>query len=413
MGEGTLVYHLDSYGNRDSLVDPQTGMAYVVEPKLNEEGKHTADRILVWPVETAKDKNGMVTARDKITTSRIATVGENREGKKDSAVIEPNNQSDQKLEEWEKSQYSHTETGFVNGTWGSQEESHKEQTVVQNKKGQNMNREPLFDLNNGKLLNFMDPVYDEHGLVLYYQRSDSCYDKGTELYDRNGDFVRYKNSDNLEEYNRGAYALDGHDKLFDGKADAEHQIQDRLYHRLGESYLLENSWISSDKTPNDPFEEELTEGQPDLLKRLPAGTYIVEELEVPSGSGYTKAFPVGVTVEEEETVKSVSIWDDTTKGYFEKIDGQEGSGEETFCFTNRQMEGAELALYPAKKVSDPSEPDGWRLEKISDVPFRFETTNSRTGSREYQEMLWRTGSIPHYVEGMGGAYAGSSEFQAV
>ena len=133
-----------------------------------------------------------------------------------------------------------------------------------------MNREPLFDLNNGKLLNFMDPVYDEHGLVLYYQRSDSCYDKGTELYDRNGDFVRYKNSDNLEEYNRGAYALDGHDKLFDGKADAEHQIQDRLLPPpWGESYLLENSWISSDKTPNDPFEEELTEGQPDLLKRLP------------------------------------------------------------------------------------------------------------------------------------------------
>ena len=109
-------------------------MAYVVEPKLNEEGKHTADRILVWPVETAKDKNGMVTARDKITTSRIATVGENREGKKDSAVIEPNNQSDQKLEEWEKPQYSHTETGFVNGTWGSQEESHKEQTVYRIKK---------------------------------------------------------------------------------------------------------------------------------------------------------------------------------------------------------------------------------------------------------------------------------------
>ena len=81
-GRGNLVYHLDSYGNRDSLVDPQTGMAYVVEPKLNEEGKHTADRILVWPVETAKDKNGMVTARDKITTSRIATVGETERGKK-------------------------------------------------------------------------------------------------------------------------------------------------------------------------------------------------------------------------------------------------------------------------------------------------------------------------------------------
>lgn len=399
MGKGTLIYHLDSHGNRDSLVDPETGMAYVVEPKFNEAGTHTADRILVWPIETAKDKDGNITARDKITTSRIATVGENRDGKEDSAVIEPNNQSSQKLEEWEKPQYSHRETGFINGTWGPEQESHKEETVVQNLNGQNMNREPLFDLNNGEVLNFMDPVYDEHGLVLYYQRSNSCYDKGTELYDRNGDFIRYKNSDNLEEYNRGAYALDSHDKLFDGKSDEEHQIQDRLYHRLGESYILENSWISSDRTPNDPFTEELTEGQADFLKRIPAGTYIVEELETPAGTGYTKAFPVGVTVEEEKAVKNISIWDDTTKGYFEKIDGEE-SGEEAFCFTNQQMEGAELVLYPAKKVSDPNEPDGWRLEKISDVPCCFETTNSRIGAREYQEMRWRTDSMPYYVEGI-------------
>ena len=405
MGEGTLVYHLDSNGNRDSLVDPETGMAYVIEPKKDETGKHSSDRILVWPVETARDASGAVTARDKITTSRIATVGENKRGERDSAVIEPVNQSNQTLEEWEKPQYSHEETGFINGTWGSEEESHKEQTIVQNYKGQNMNREPLFDLNNGKLLNFMDPVYDEHGLVLYYQRSNSCYDKGTELYDRNGDFVRYKNSDNLEEYNRAAYALDDHDKLFDGKAEAEKQIQDRLYHRLGESYILENSWLSSDKTPNDPFEEELTEGQPDLLKRIPAGTYILEELAVPEKTGYTKAFPVGVTVEEKQTVRAVSICDDTTKGYFEKIDGDAENGEEIFCFTNRQMEGARLALYPAKKVPDPSEPDGWKLEKTSEHPCRFETTNSRTGAREYQEMLWDTGSTPYYVEGIpAGAY---------
>lgn len=400
MGEGTLVYHLDSHGNRDSLVDPETGMAYVLEPRFNEAGTHTADRILVWPVETAKDKAGNRTARDKITTSRIATVGENKTGEKDRAVIEPNNQSDQKLEEWEKPQYSHEETGFINGTWDSQEESHKEQTVVLNQKGQNMNREPLFDLNNGMLLNFMDPVYDKHGRILYYQRSNSCYDKGTELYDRNGDFVRYKNSDNLEEYNRGAYALDDHDRLFDGQPDAENQIQDRLYHRLGESYMLENSWISSDRTPNDPFSEEVTEGQPDLLKRIPAGTYIAEELEVPAGSGYTKAFPAGVTVEEEKTIKNISIWDDTTKGYFEKIDGREACGEDIFCFTNQQMEGAELALYPAKKVYDSSEKDGWRLEKISDAPYRFETTNSRVGAREYQEMRWRTERIPCYAEGI-------------
>ena len=80
MGEGTAVYHLDRDGNRDARVDPYTGMAYVLEPKFSDEGVHVADRVLVWPVETARDADGAVTARDKIATSRIATVGENQDG---------------------------------------------------------------------------------------------------------------------------------------------------------------------------------------------------------------------------------------------------------------------------------------------------------------------------------------------
>ena len=156
-----------------------------------------------------------------------------------------------------------------------------------------MNEEILSDINNGDFLNYMDPVYDEHGLVLYYQRSGGTYDKGNELYDRNGEFVRYKNSDNLEEYNDAAYALDDHEALYDGDAAKEHQMQDRLYHRSGESYILENTWMTSDKTPNDPFSEEELPGQADVLKRLPAGTYILEELAAPEGEGYTKAFLPG------------------------------------------------------------------------------------------------------------------------
>ena len=90
--------------------------------------------------------------------------------------------------------------------------------------------------------------------MLYYQRSGETYDKGSEIYDRNGDFVRYKDSDNLEEYNRAAYALDERDDLYDGKSSLEIQTQDRLYHRLGESYILENTWMTSDRTPNNPFD---------------------------------------------------------------------------------------------------------------------------------------------------------------
>ncbi|RHV87243.1 hypothetical protein DXA97_10435 [Clostridium sp. OF09-36] len=56
----------------------------------------------------------------------------------------------------------------------------------------------LLDDNNGKFEKSMNPVYDQHGLVTYYQQSKDIYDKATKLYDRNGDFVRSQNSDNLE-----------------------------------------------------------------------------------------------------------------------------------------------------------------------------------------------------------------------
>ena len=117
MGEGTRVYHLDAEGRRDAMVDPYTGMAYVLEPVTDEAGTHRADRVLVWPVEVHRDENGNVTARDKITTSRIATLGENKEGYGENAVIEPINQSGQEIEDSEKPSYQHQESGFLNGSW--------------------------------------------------------------------------------------------------------------------------------------------------------------------------------------------------------------------------------------------------------------------------------------------------------
>ena len=165
------------------------------------------------------------------------------------------------------------------------------------------------------------------------------------------------------------------------------------YHRRGESYILENTWMTSDKTPNDPFTDTETAGQPDLLKRLPAGTYILEELEVPEGEGYTKSFPAGVTVDKDAGVKTVQVTDDTTKEYFEKIDGsgetdgtvdlldmsakdQKGgytvvgqSENRAAYYSNAQLSGAKLALYPARYIFDAAAPEGYRLEKTSDTPY--------------------------------------------
>ena len=50
----------------------------------------------------SRDADGAVTARDKIATSRIATVGENQDGYGEEAVIEPNNQTDQVISDGEK-----------------------------------------------------------------------------------------------------------------------------------------------------------------------------------------------------------------------------------------------------------------------------------------------------------------------
>lgn len=429
-GEGTVVYHLDRYGNRDSLVDPYTGMAYVLEPVSDAFGNHVADRILVWPVNIRKDEYGNIIARDKITTSRIATIGENQDGYGEQERLDPVNQNPdgQTIPDSEKPGYEHQESGYINGTWKSEggEESHRETSEKTNKNGQNMNGEVLVDENNGDFLKFMSPVYDVHGLVLYYQRSEETYDKGSELYDRNGDFVRYQDSDNLEEYNKAAYALDEHDDLYDGRQEKESQVQDRLYHRKGESYILENTWLTSDKTPNDPFSDQETDGQADLLKRLPAGTYILEELAVAEGKGYVKAVPVGVTVDESKEIRQVSMKDDTTKIYLNKLDApktartdilnmglidKNGEYQKTGVTENQAVEysygavtGAEIALYPAAYKADLSKPDGYRLDKTSDQPFVFASTNSTASVPEAITASWRTDDSPVYVEGIPTGY---------
>lgn len=61
----------------------------------------------------------------------------------------------------------------------------------------------------------MDPVYDRHGLVDYYQKSGESYDKTAELYDRNGELVRSQLSDNLEAYNHAAYGVQEHGVLLE------------------------------------------------------------------------------------------------------------------------------------------------------------------------------------------------------
>lgn len=200
--EGTKLYHLDYEGNRDSQVHPYTGMAYVVEEPTG--------KILVWPVKISRDKYGNITAREKITTGRIATMDADTE------------------DEW---------------TIGTTEEGNFEKK--------------------------MNPVLDEHGQPDYYQKSEETYQKGSPVYDRDGDYIRYRYDDKLKDFNDNAWRIDTNIGLADIGANPEDAADDRpLYHRQGESYIIENTWTTGEEAPNDPFQNGMTNGQVDVLKRV-------------------------------------------------------------------------------------------------------------------------------------------------
>lgn len=315
LGAGTHVYHLGREGARDALVDPHTGMAYVVRDFDGTNGSWDQIRgqdgigngkkqVFVWPVNIRLDDYGNVIARDKITTSRMALAGEG----------------------------DHT---YITGSWRSDsgEESHRESSILKNAAGQNLNDEILLDENTGSFAKTMDPVYDRHGLVDYYPKSSEQYDKAAELYDRNGDPVRLNLSDNLEVYNHAAYQVQEAFVLADEK--------EKLSHRKGEAYVLENTWLTSEQHPNDPNGSALTEGQADILERIPAGCYIMEELKAPEG--LVKALPMGISVEETAQLQRVTMTDQPTRTEFSKTD------EENSAFDCGYVEGAKLGLW---KVQD-------------------------------------------------------------
>ncbi len=267
-GDGTLMYHLDQEGNRDSLVDPDTGMAYVLEEENGIGGKRK-QRVIVWPVNVARDRYGIITGRDKITTFRTATLEEGRE-----------------------------ETSYITGTWKSEngELSHAPST--------NLDGQVLLVDNVGQFEKLVTPVLDRYGMVRYFQKSEGGYHTRTPLYDRNGDFVRNKFQDLIIPYSENSYRIG--EKTF-------------IWHRKGEEYILENSWVTGESSVNDPFHNELTQGQKDLLKRIPEGTYILEEVTAPKG--YKKGFPTGITIQETNKVQTVQMVDEATKIMVGKIDG--------------------------------------------------------------------------------------------
>lgn len=383
----TVIYHLDKDGQRDAMVDSYTGMAYLTTAGT-EPDAHRPESVMVWPVTVIKDHDGSILAKHKIKTSRIASV------------------------------HADTDQEYISGTYSSE--------------------------GAGSFEKYLNPVLDQHGQVEYYQSSGERYEKSAPVYDRDGDFIYDRYSDHLTAFNDDAYIVKEPGSIFDkGQLwDASDNRDERLYMREGDHYILENTWVSGDKTPNDPFDTEPTAGQADMLKRVVPGSYIMEEIKPPEG--YAKAFPVCVTVEESDQVQRTQMVDETIKIEISKIDAPEdfrqtgvgraganqgnmhqGSAgrdriknlrrtEPKGAYTYLPVAGAELALFHAKKIATSDYeafPDGWYLVKTGNQPATWTGTDGKNNPVTCTAR-WTSADSPFYLEGIPSGYYILEELQA-
>ena len=341
--EGTKLYHLDSEGCRDSLVDPYTGMAYTED----ENG-----RVFVWPVTIRRDTDGHIQSMDKIPTYRIAT------------IVDSNGEE------------------YTIGTYDSVENYLQRQ---------------------------LSPVLDQHGLPVYYQKSNETYEKGTPVYDRDGEFLYFRYNEALRDDDRNAYSIETHESL--------ERLQETLYRRQGEAYLMENTWSTGDLAVNDPFLRQIGSGQADVLKRMAPGTYILEEKQAPDG--YAKAMPVALTVEETNEAQITVLENVPTQVVIQKMDSPQEYKTKIIdrdgvlpapamemkakgSYSYGPVEGVTLELYPAKKVYVPGtqgEMGAFRYEKTSEVPVSWVTLD---GENKPHGMtgVWTTETEPKIFEGI-------------
>lgn len=313
----------------------------------------------VWPVNIAKDSKGNVIAREKILTGSPAEVNT---GKADA---------------------------YTAGT-----------------------------LDGKRLEKRMEPVLDLHGLVRYYLKSSRNYQKGEAVYDRDGDYVRYRYDDLLEDYNRAAYMIKEHEELFETGDPKNPGDNHKLWNRKGENWLIPNVWISGERAPNDPSDKEMTDGQADMLRRVYPGTYIMEELAPPDG--YVRSLPVAVKIGETAAIQKVFMNNEKTKVEILKVDAaetwkipavdcdrehtgkdvwEEGKGSYTFDY----VEGAELALFKAERVytSDFEKyPKGYYLRKLEQTPAVWMTQDAVDNHPVEVTGRWITEKGPKYFEGI-------------
>ncbi|WP_185967514.1 SpaA isopeptide-forming pilin-related protein [Clostridium sp. HBUAS56010] len=320
------------------------------------------ETLLVWSVKLSRTKQGAAIAREKIKTWRIASINED------------------------------TDQEYITGTYDG-----------------------------NSLVKSMNPVLNDHGLPEYYQKSNETYQKGAPVYDIDGDYVRYQYQDLLDAYNDASYRINEKSEKEDIGEEEDETDDKKLYHRQGESWIMENTWISGETYPNDPWREDRTAGQADMLKRVIPGTYIMEEVKAPAG--YAKGLPEGLTVTETAEVQKSGMEDEKIKVEIVKTDApdqyrldinsdfNQGSGhqegltvtEPKGAYRYKQVSGAHLVLYRAKRVSSTDSetyPKGYYLVKAENKPAEWTVESTADNAPVRIVADWITDGKAKYFEGI-------------
>lgn len=190
-----------------------------------------------------------------------------------------------------------------------------------------------------------------------------------------------------------------------------------LKHRKGEVWIIPNVWVSGEKTIQDGSTDEETDGQPDLLRRVIPGSYILEELEAPDG--YVRALPAAVEVNETKEIQRVVLSDEKTKVEIAKTDGtesyvqnienrtdsqnKENGTEIRGSYDQKFVKGAKLALFKAKRVNSADHekyPKGYYLVKAEETPAVWSSEDPLDNHKVPVTALWITDGKPKYFEGI-------------
>lgn len=342
----TVLYHLDGEWNRDAMVNPTTGMAYVKED----------GRIFVWPVKLAKTAGGAVIAQEKIKTWRTASIN------------------------------ADTDQEYTIGTYDG-ESLKKQMNPVLNSHG-------LLEYYqiSGETYKKGSPIYDIDGDYVRYKYSDllSPFNKAA-----------YRINSQAELWEIGKEQDTSDDKkLFHRKGEA--WVMENAW-ITGEKYP--NDPFKTEKTlgqadmikrvlPGTYILEEIMAPE-GYAKGFPKGVTVAETDQVQTAGM------------EDEKIKAEIVKTDAPENYRLDVisDYQEGltETEAKGAYSYGQIKGAHLALYKAERIptTDYADfPKGYYLVKAEDTPARWTVESTEDNSPVTVTADWITDGSPKYFEGI-------------